>query len=260
MTEMGGVAARAALNEFLRDLDKVDQLLQLIYVFRDFAKQEEAGTENAHDLWVAAQKVRIDLPILSGSMLLYLCGRFEYFVRELVGTIVDDLVDKVASYDELPDALRKEHLTRTLSINENPGKYNYTPDSARVLASELAINLSGDGSSGSALRVDSATITITESNMKPGTLVNLLKRVNINAVWDTLGKQLPLKSHFSEPTDAGCKKAAEARLEEIMNERNKVAHPVTGGTIFPDVKWVEDAGKYFRVLAQELTALAIAPR
>lgn len=258
MSELLDVAAKAALAEFVKDLDRVGQLLDLINVFREFAAHETEPSEYAGDLWVAAQRVRTDLPILSGSLLLYLCGRFEYFARELVGAMVDDLVDKTATYAELPDPLRKEYLHRTLSINVNPSKFDHTSATAAALAAELANNLAGNND-GSGLRVDAAAITITESNMNPGTLVDLFRRVGVPSLWETLGKQLPLKTYLDEVTDAGCKAAAMVRLEDIMKERNKVAHP-TGDTAFPDVAAVQNTAQYFRIIAQVLVELALAPR
>jgi RiboL-PSP-HEPN len=253
------VAAKTALTDFLKDIDRVEQLLELIRIFREFASQEAELSGYAQDLWITAKEVRTDLPILSGSLLLYLCGRFEYFARELVGTIVDELVDKTAKYMDLPEALRKEYLIRTLLINQSPAKYDHTPATASVLAVELAGNLSGVNDDSPNLRLDANTITITETNMNPGTLVDLFKRVGIINLWDTLGKQLPLKTYLGEVTDNGCKAVAITRLEEIMKERNKVAHP-TGATAFPDVNIVEDIAQYFRVLAQVLVDLALAPR
>jgi hypothetical protein len=253
------IAANTALDEFAKDVDRVEQLLSLIHVFREFAGQDAEPSGYAHDLWTAAQSVRTDLPILSGSLLLYLCGRFEYFVRELVSTIVDDLVDRAAKYADLPIPLRKEYLTRTLLINQNPNKFNYTSATASALAAELANNLAGKDDGGSGLRVDAATITITEANMNSLVLDGLFKRVAIDKPWDTLGKQLPLRRYLGEVTEQECKKAAMTRLDDIMTERNRVAHP-TSATAFPDAKAVEDTAEYFRVLAQVLVELALAPR
>ena len=259
MSEMPDTAAKAALDDFEKDIGRVEQLLRLIYTFRDFAGQAAELSGHAQDLYQVAQNARTDLPILSGSLLLYLCGRFEYFVRELVGTIVDDLVDKAATYEELPIALRKEVLTRTLQINLNPSKYNHNAPSASALAAQLANNLSSRSDGSTSIFVDATTVTITESNMRPDVLVDLFKRVGINSLWDTLGKQLTLKSFLEEATDDGCKKAAIARLDDIMNERNKVAHPI-GDVTFPDAAIVEDIAHYFRALAQVLVDLSLAPR
>jgi hypothetical protein len=172
---------------------------------------------------------------------------------------VDDLVDKVARYQELPESLRKEYLNRTLAINQNPKRFNYSPSSASALAAELANNLSGNNDVGSSIRVDAATITITEANMNSIVLADLFRRVDIDKPWDTLGKQLSLKTYLGESEDQDCKKAAMTRLDDIMTERNRVAHP-TGATVFPDAKAVEEIAAYFRVLAQVLVELALAPR
>jgi len=251
-------AAKSALDDFDQDLDRVEQLLRLIHTFRDFAGEDAELSGYAKDLYDVAQVARTDLPVLSGSLLLYLVGRFESFVRQLVGTIVDDLVDKSASYGDLPPALRKEVLTRTLQINQNPSKFNHDATSAAALAAQLASNLASPTTS-SSFYVDALTATITESNMRPDILAELFKRVGINAVWDTLGKQLALKTFLGEVGDDGCKKAAVARLDDIMSERNKIAHP-TGNALFPDASTVEDVARYFRVLGQLLFELAIAPR
>jgi hypothetical protein len=255
-----GTAAKKVLDDFDKDIGRVEQLLRLIYIFRDFAGQAAPeSVEPALELYEAAQGARTDLPVLSGSLLLYLCGRFEYFVRELVGTIVDDLVDKAATYEDLPGQLRKEVLSRTLQINLNPRKFNHTEESASTLAAQLADNLSGRIDAGASMFVDSSTVTITESNMRPDVLSDLFKRIGIGGLWDTLGKQLALKSLLDEATEDGCKKAAVARLDDIMSERNKVAHPI-GDVVFPDAALVEEMARYFKSLAQVLLELALAPR
>jgi len=249
------IANKAALADFVKDIDRVEQLLELIQVFRDFAGQDTELPEYARDLWITAQNVRTDLPILSGSLLLYLCGRFEYFVRELVSTIVDDLVDRASRYDDLPEPLRRECLARTLSINQSPIKYNYTPTTASVLAGQLANNLSGQNDRDSSLQVDANIITITEVNMRPNVLADLFKRVAIERTWDTLAQQLPLQIYLGERNERDCKKAAMTRLDDIMTERNRIAHP-TGTTAFPDAKSVGEMAEYFRVLAEVLVNLA----
>lgn len=251
---MTNVAARKVLADFERDVQRVDQLLNLIHRFREFAGDESALSGHAEELWKSAQEVRTDLPVFSGSLMLYLCGRFESFVKELVGTVVDELVDKAECYDDLPAELRKVYVTRVLAINENPGRFNHTREMALVLAAELANNLSGKDDGSLSLAISATTIAITEANLRPNVLADLFKRVGYINVWDTLGRQLPLLNHFSERPDGDCKRAAIARLEEIMNERNKIAHPsaTDSSASFPDAYIVEGVAEYLGVLAQVL--------
>lgn len=256
---MAETEARSVLKEFEDDAGRVEQLLNLILSFRAFAGETSDLDGRAKQLWDDAQGARTDLPLLSGSLLLYLCGRFEYFVRELISTIVDDLVDLVSTYDELPPALRKQVLLRTLEINVNPRKFDYDASGAAALAAQLADNLAGRNDGSINLLVDAKTVTITESNMRPDALADLFKRVGIDGLWNTLGKQLTLKSHMGKTTDEDCRKSAMARLEDIMNERNKVAHP-TGSNVFPDAASVRAISLFFRALAQVLVQLALVPR
>jgi hypothetical protein len=259
MNQTNETAARSVLANFEKDISRVEQLLRMIHSFRAFGGETIEMSGRAKDLWEVAQASRTDLPLLSGSLLMYICGRFEYFVRELVGVIVDDMVDRAVTYDELPLALRKQILARTLEINLNPSKFGHDSATASALAAQLADNISGRND-GRALFVEASTATITESNMRPEVLADLFRRVGIAGIWDTLGQQLSLRSFFDEATNDGCKKAAMARLEDVMSERNKVAHPTGGIDVFPDASAVEGIARYFKVLGQVLFQLAVAPR
>ena len=185
------MAAKAALSEFEADLQRVDQLLQLIQNFRGFAatvelSKESDSLDDVRKLYSTARAVRTDLPVLAGSLLLYICGRFENFARELVGTIVDDLLDQTPKYEELPEPLRKEFLTRTLTINLNPGRFGHSASTAAALAADLVANIGGTPPEGTILRMDPSIITATDSNMNADTLAGLFKRVGRVEPWTSL--------------------------------------------------------------------------
>jgi RiboL-PSP-HEPN len=258
-------AASVTHDDFKADLQRIAQLLGLIEDFRSFAAtgdeylKDAEVTEGARKLLKTADEVRTDLPLLSGSLFLYICGRFEYFVRELVGTIMDELVDKAQKYDDLPDALRKEHLNRTLAINLSPKKYNYSPVTAAALLGELAGSLSGTSENPKGFDVDSNVVTITESNMNSDTLAEIFERVGVAQIWDTLGKQSKLKAFLLVSGDADCSKVAKARLDEIMARRNRIAHP-TKDLQFPDVDYAQDTSNFYEILSELLVDVAMVPR
>ena len=93
------------LDLFHADLARATELLELTVRFRAFAGSapNSDGTSGVHQwpevesLAEIAPQVRTDLPILSGSILLYLCGRFENFVRELVVAVGDDHASRATS-------------------------------------------------------------------------------------------------------------------------------------------------------------------
>lgn len=257
---MTTAAAQAALADFEKDLSRADQLLGLIVDFRNFAatagpQNKAANWDDTLQLINRAHEVRPFLPVLSGSLLMYVCGRFENFVRAVVGTIVDDLVDKSERYEELPDALRKEHLQRTLLINQNPSRYNLSMSEAIAFAGDLAASLASVGEKQDPLRLDSSIITITEANMNSETIAELFRRVGTRQLWDTLGKQSALQAYLGKTRESDCTRAAKEKVDEVMSMRNKIAHPTTD-TVFPDADGVQEIAKYFLILARVLVDFA----
>ena len=257
-------ALSAALFSFHQDLDRAQHLIRLVKCFKAFAGSEtpeeiKGGTvvwTEAQDLMDIAPAVRTDLPILAGSLLLYVCGRFEYFVRELVVGLADDLSARAATYVDLPERLRRELFLRTLEVAMKPERYRYDKSDAEQLVIGLAAAL--DGKAGSPT-IKSEMLTLTESNMRSDLIAELLKRVDIVGIWDNVAKQAPLKSHLEKAGDPECRSEVTSRLDGIMNERNGVAHP-TSTTSFPDVDQVDDHCNFFKVLAQTLVDVLQVPR
>ena len=98
------------LQQFHDDLDRATDLLDLVRHFRAFAGSavptDVSGGSSpwpeAVDLAGIAPSVRTDLPIMSGSILLYLCGRFENFVRDVVMAMGDEYAASATEYEDLP--------------------------------------------------------------------------------------------------------------------------------------------------------------
>lgn len=254
------------LAEFQNDLKRASELLVLVKDFRSFAGStvpaEVVGGSvpwpEAEGLAAAAPQVRTDLPILSGSLLLYICGRFEYFVREVVVTLADELADAADTYQGLPDRLRKELHDRTLDVAQNPRRYGYTESEVAQLLVVHAGNLA-PGSATSVVTISSRLVSITESNMNQRTVAEVFKRVNIPDIWGEIGKQAPLKAHLAEADDRECSTAAGNRLDTLMSERNGVAHP-TGTTTFPDPDQVLLSVDLLGILSKVLIDVARIPR
>ena len=66
-----------------------------------------------------------------------------------------------------------------------------------------------------------------------------------------LGKEARLKAHLSVADDGECSRIAKRRLNEIMSDRNKIAHP-TKDTVFLDVEDVQQVADFLKVLSQVL--------
>jgi RiboL-PSP-HEPN len=257
-----------AREDFHQDLERAEHLLRLVKSFREFgtssppAQMSDGSVEwaEALNLAEAAPKVRTDLPLLSGSLLLYVCGRFEYFVRELIVALADDMAANVQNYSDLPERLRTELELRTLEVAQNPRKYGYEPNHARQCLVLHASNLSAtSGPTSASITISSRVLTITDANMNSRMLADLFKRVNIVDLWSDLGKQAPLKAKLGKAGDKECTGEAVSLLDEMMRDRNSIAHP-SGSFSFPDPDQVLESVDFLKTLSVVLVDVVQVPR
>jgi len=267
------------LADFHADLRRVEELLALVEAFRDFGRSTpdpDAAWPEARRVHAGASGVRTDLPLLSGSLLLYVCGRFEYFVRQLVTDVADDLAGRAGCYADLPEQVRTALRARTLEIAAQPARYGYDEAGVNRLIASLAANLrppraggggagaaggggAGPGGSGDAgVAIPSSILALTSSNMRPEVLQDVFRRVDVGNLWSEIGKQAPLKAALALRDDRACTAEARRRLAALMDERNSVAHP-TATTTFPDPDRVLRAIGFLRILSRIVVDVVTIP-
>ena len=247
------------LDEFVEGLTRTEHLLKLIKVFRQFGgsivpPEVEGGTVKwpaAVSLYEESKERRTDLPYLSGSLLLYLAGQFEYFAQRLVQTAAEDMADAVSAYMELPQTLRNCLTAKTLEVLRKPGRYGYNETQAEAFLLSLVANLRGDDSPP---QIAAEVLTITENNLKEQPLNDLLKRTGLDGFWQKAGKQAPLKVVLETTDDSDTTREAKSRLNSLMDKRNQIAHP-TLATRFPDPDQVLAAGKFLKVFGDVMTEI-----
>lgn len=255
---------RAVLADFEKDLGKTKDLLRLISSFKEFAASaipeqvadDTVAWKEALDLLSIAPQVRTDLPILAGSLVMYLCGRFEYFARDLVIAVVDELSAKATSYEVLPEKLKKQIRESSLMVAQNPERHHFTDSDVTQILINLADMLSQKPGV-SFVRPD--VLTITDTNMNSRTLAEVFKRVGIEDLWKNLGKQAQLKIFLLQSDDSPCTLESQRRLDKYMKVRNGLAHP-TAETVFPDAEQVREMCEYFDVLGKMLVDVVLVPR
>ena len=248
------------LHEFNADVERAEHLLTLIKCFREFgASTPPTISPGAPDLWPTATTLhdasklrRTDLPVLSGSLQLYLAGRFEYCIRQIVEVIADELAARVTKYTDLPDSIKNELRARTLEIAQNPRRYGYDDGQTDAL---LAAFVESKAATAPPLVISSAVLSLTDSNMRDRVLSDILKRVGMQDFWKDVGKQATVKLQLEKSSDGETTVEAQARLNAIMDERNQVAHP-TASTQFPDPDQVLKAARFLRMLASTTVDLA----
>lgn len=246
-------ALDSVLREFQCDVERAEHLLNLIKNFREFGASSppENRTETGN-LWPSASALheaskhrRTDLPVLSGSLQLYLAGRFEYCIRQIVEVLSDEIASRASKYGDLPESIRTELKAKTLEISLNPRRYGYNEAQTDALLASLVASKS---SSSSPVLISSTVLTLTDTNMKERVLADLLKRVGMQDYWREVGKQATVKLALETSTDGETTVKAQSKLNSIMDERNQVAHP-TSSTQFPDPDQVLGAAAFLRMLA-----------
>lgn len=247
----------AILAEFSSDIERVRSLLSLTRSFRDFGAstppnpsegEQPAGSvwTEAHSLHAASASLRTDLPIFAGSLLLYVAGRFEYCIRQIVEAIADDIASTSNTYKELPEQIRKTLKARTLEIAQNPKKFGQDDVYCDILLESLVENTKG-------VRqppvIKSELLSVTDSNMRPQILQDLLKNVGLTDFWREAGKQAIMKIALGTTQDSDTSTTAQSQLTAIMEERNQIAHP-TASTQFPDADKVLRHAEFLKTLSE----------
>jgi len=248
------------LCEFNVDVERAEHLLALVKNFREFgASTPPAIATGTLDPWPASTALhdasklrRTDLPVLSGSLQLYLAGRFEYCIRQIVEAVADEIAARATKYADLPESIKSELRTRTLEIAQNPRRYGYDDGESDALLTSL---VTSKGTTTPPLIITSTVLSLTDSNMKDRVLADILKRVGMQDFWKDVGKQTTVKLELETSTDNETTARAQARLNAIMDERNQVAHP-TSSTQFPDPDQVLKAARFLKILAATTADLA----
>lgn len=250
----------SVLQDFKVDIERAEHLLALVKDFREFGAStppiqnvtELGSWSTAITLHEASRHRRTDLPVLAGSLQLYIAGRFEYCMRQIVEVVADEIASRVSTYNDLPEAIRSGLKSKTLEIAQNPKRYGYDDNGAEILLASLVANI---GSSSSVVTISSGVLSITEANLKDRILTDLLKKIGMTEFWRDVGRQASIKIALEKTTDGEATAEAQARLNAIMDERNQVAHP-TGSTTFPDPDRVLKSAGFLKILAATTVELA----
>jgi hypothetical protein len=246
-------------ESFLRVLANAKDLISLIDNCRKFASISAPDDPVPPDSFVASsvqlhldvKKSSVSLTILSGTLLLYLAGQFENFIKESMKIVADEYSSKCTKFEQLPVSLQNHLLSQTAEAVQKPTKYNFEkPDTFRLIV-QLAANINAVNGIG---QLNSDLLVITETNMRPETLSDLLKRFEIKDVWKEVAKQTRTKLFLQNEKEIEVEKILKEKLNEIMEARNKVAHP-SSAPEFPDASKVKEFIDYLELLSSVLVEI-----
>lgn len=243
----------APLAEFREELERIRNLLSLIESCREFGSipvpdspSESTFDLKARNLREIARNQHATIPILSGTLVLYLSGRFENFVRRAFELACDSIASKCMKFDHLPKKM-KENLQRyTAEVILQSRRHKFDEIQIQTFIINLANNIQAAGGIGD---INSACLSVTEGNMRSETVSDLFKRIGIDSLWAEVSKQSKMKMYFENDKDGEIERKAKLLLDEFMQVRNTIAHPSNIPT-FPDSNKMISYLEFIEVLSE----------
>lgn len=244
-------------DEFRQDLHRVAAQLDLLEKTKEFVGVESSGEsgsrfiESATKVYEAARTAHAGMPLLTGTLVLYIAGRLEAFTRTIFEDLCLRLVERAASFKALPKKMQENLVVYTALVMQSPRKYGHAENGVRTFATTLADNLNN---SAGIDRVNHECLSITETNLRPDVLAELFERVGVKEIWKKIAQQAPLQIYFQTQEVGSVESLAKRKLTELMDLRNKVAHP-SGSIEWPSTDIVRTYIAFLEVLGKALSDL-----
>ncbi len=192
-------------------------------------------------------EARQGLVKVPGVFKLYIAGIFEAYIKTLVEEMAVAIAQMANSYSQIPKSLRLALIKDTAKVIPDPRRYGHGDGAVESFIKNLHMNIHEDDLSS----INYQCITITESNMRPEILSELFKKVSVTKVWEEVGGQVQVKTHFSTTNSQDAQRKAMDYLENFMRQRNDIAHVSTSVT-WPSTSSVIDDVEYFKALGKVL--------
>ncbi|MDR6583516.1 HEPN domain-containing protein [Herbaspirillum frisingense] len=249
-------------EEFVRDLRRVGEQLDLVDTLKVFTALNPPESldangkefvEQAVKVHTISREVHTDFPILTGTLTLYIAGRFESFSRSLFEDLCQRLVQKATNFRTLPKKMQDALIFHTAVVAQSPRKYGFGDGAVATFIANLSNNLSNTASIDA---VNHQCLSITDANMKADMLKDLFERIGVSDFWKKIGQQASVQAHFGTGDPSSAESQAKTELNALMDLRNNVAHP-SGAITWPSQDKVRGYIKFLTVLAKALNDLTM---
>lgn len=248
------------VKDFESDLEKILDQLTFIDALRKFSsvaseihnsESSPAFLAEAKIIHDETKKTHANLPLVSGTLILYTCGRFEAMTRTLFEDLCQRLVSRAEKFSHLPKKMRENLPIFTAKIISDPRKYGHAENGVRAFVTTLASNLSLEAE---VIKVNHECLSITDSNMRAEVLSDLFGRVGVNSIWTSISQQASLKVFFQDSDSQKVETKAKRKLNDLMDLRNKIAHP-SGELDWPSNETLREHVNFLRLLAKSMSEL-----
>ncbi len=242
-----------ALDKFLEDVEKLQNGIAYHISLEEFSRKTPLNENDGddHGDYIQAAKAlhaqvhshRQSLSYYAPSIFLYSCGRFEHYVKSSIEELASYIASTSQSYRKMSKEMRESIVIFTAEVVKNPRKYGHGEGAAGAFAKTLSDNLNLDSS-----EISVQCLSITSTNIRSEVIDELFKRIGFKDVWKTIGEQVSCKQRYISHEQPRATSEAQKELREIMDERNKIAHPAAE-TVLPSISKTSAAVEYFKMLA-----------
>lgn len=247
------------LQEFKDDLSRVMRLLGLLGELRELPTTTLPADLDGSDAFLGKCKklhersaaCHADITIVPGTMVLYIGGRFEYFIRSLHIDLCDRVMARAGAYRKLPKTMQENLITFTAEVIGNPRKYSHGPQNVKTFISTLADNLDDTKIQ---TGINSLCLSITSENMRFKICAEIFDRIGVKDVWSKVCQQAKVLRFFEVADGAQAKIKTEQFLNGFMDERNRIAHPSPSFS-WPASARVEEYVRFFEAIAEAFADL-----
>lgn len=239
-------------QDFRKDIEHLRSVLILVESVKSFTGIINATPsgiinnsfwDSAQDVHKTAREANIGLAFTPGTIVLYLGGRFEFYVKTIFEELSMNVALKCKKFDYLPKEFKESLVVQTSEVIKSPAKYGHGDNGRNTFITNLSNNINGHD----IVDINSKCLSITSENMRPQILSDLFARIGAKEIWTKLGQQAKMQSFFETSDSAKAQKDAVKFLNDFMDIRNKVAHP-SSTFQWPNTKTVIGHIDYFEML------------
>ena len=247
-------------NEFKNDLEHLRKLLVLtdnvkLFTSHSFVPDSSIAHDNftvkGLEIQGLGRDANIGLTFVPGTLILYLAGRFEYFVRSIFEDLAAGIADRCVKFENLPKDFKENLFLFTADVMKNPRKFGHAENGRNSFINALSDNIKGlDIAS-----VNIKCISITTENMRPTILSELFARIGAKEVWTKIGQHPKTQIFFQTGDPNNATNESKKKLEQFMDLRNTIAHPSVSFS-WPDMATINSHIDFIESLSLALDEIA----
>ena len=250
-------AFQARLSEIRVHAEFVRRGLQITRILSDHINYASlSGNAQAHATFreyvAALPSVRRD--DIGAALMVQTFASFEWFTRSALTASVNYLSANTDEFDDLPSAVSRwnTHLSGRVLASQAEAPKHLQVDNATY-----CIRLGGCYPTSATFELNADAFALFLPVLDAGTLVKALKRLGFELRWDDIGRSQEIRTLLGVNSVRKAGKEAEARLDQLADMRNMVAHHGAGArTVSLDE--LDESLNFLGFFAAQLSSLLTA--